>query len=267
MNWGLTCFFENIRDFGQVADIFPDSPIRYVEIRGERPFFSPADITETNLRFMKKVIEKVGLKVTLHATFYDINLASMNPFLQEANLKCYLEYLHLAKTVGAEIMVVHGGLIHKDAAGIQKLTQIARENLVHNLRKLGDAASQKGIRIGLENSPPNKNLLLVPNWTEQISILREVDHPAVGAVFDMAHAHLHDLNLAEYFEHIEPHLIEIHIHNNNGREDLHLGINRGEIDYGLFFREYTTDVPIIMEIRNISEALESIEWVRCFERK
>jgi len=267
LNWGLTCFFENIRDFNQVEDILPDSPIRYVEIRGERPFFSPADITEADLRFLKKVIEKVGLKVTLHATFYDINLASMNPFLQEANLKCNLEYLRLAKNVGAEILVVHGGMIHKDAAGIQKLTQIARENLVHNLKKLGDAASRKGIRIGLENSPPNKNVLLVPDWNEQISILREVDHPAVGAVFDMAHAHLHDLNLAEYFEHIEPYLIEIHIHNNNGREDLHLGINRGEIDYGLFFSEYTSEVPIIMEIRNISEALESIEWVRHFERQ
>ena len=125
----------------------------------------------------------------------------------------------------------------------------------------------KGFESDWKTRPPNKNLLLVPNWNEQISILREVDHPAVGAVFDMAHAHLHDLNLAEYFEHIEPHLIEIHIHNNNGREDLHLGINRGEIDYGLFFGEYTTEVPIIMEIRNISEALESIEWVRCFERK
>ncbi len=266
MNWGLTCFFENIRDFGQVADILPDSPIRYVEIRGERPFFSPVDISEEDLRFIKEVIKKAGLKVTLHATFYDINLASMNPFLQDANLKCYLEYLRLAEAIGAEIVVVHGGLIHKDAVGIQKLSQIGRENLVQNLRKLGDAASQKGIRIGLENSPPNKNVLLIPGWNEQISILKEVDHPAVGAVFDMAHAHLHDLNLAEYFEQIEKYLIEIHIHNNNGREDLHLGINRGEIDYGLFFREYATDVPIIMEIRNISEAMESIEWVRNFER-
>lgn len=247
-----------------MADILPDSPIRYVEIRGERPFFSPADLTESDLKYFREIINKAGLKVTLHATFYDINLVSMNPFLQEANLKCYLEYLHLAEAVGAEIMVVHGGLIHKDAAGIHKLTQIARENLVHNLKRLGDASSQNGIRIGLENSPPNKNILMVPTWNEQISILKEVDHPSVGAVFDMAHAHLHDLNLAEYFEHIEPHLVEIHIHNNNGREDLHLGVNRGEIDYGLFFREYTTDVPIIMEIRNLNEAFESIEWVRQF---
>jgi sugar phosphate isomerase/epimerase len=266
MHWGLTCFFEDVRDFVKIVDILPQSPLEYVEIRGERPFFSPADTTIDNLQFIKDIIRECGLKVTMHATFYDINLASMNPFLQQANLKCYYEYLNLAETIGAEIMVVHAGLIHKDAAGIMKLMQISRDNLVQNLRKLGDVALQKGIRIGLENSPPNKNVLFIPSWKEQISILKEVDHQAVGAVFDMAHAHLHDLNLAEYFENIEKHLIEIHIHNNNGREDLHLGINKGEIDYDSFFRGHPVDVPVIMEIRNITEALESIEWVKEFER-
>jgi sugar phosphate isomerase/epimerase len=266
MHWGLTCFFEDVRDFGKIVEIIPQSLIEYVEIRGERPFFSPADTTTEDLLFINGIIRECHLKVTMHATFYDINLASMNPFLQKANLKCYYEYLNLAETIGAEIMVVHAGLIHKDAAGNKKLMQISRNNLVQNLRNIGDAALQKGIRIGLENSPPNKNVLFIPGWKEQISILKEVDHQAVGAVFDMAHAHLHDLNLAEYYENIKKHLIEIHIHNNNGREDLHLGINKGEIDYDSFFRGHTTDVPVIMEIRNITEALESIEWMKEFEK-
>lgn len=265
MNWGVTCFFENIKDFKIVGKILPRTPVKYIELRGERPFFSPADTSSAEIDYFKKIIKAANLKVTMHSTFYDINLASINPYIQEAILKCYFRYLELGKSVGAKIMVLHGGLIHKDAAHIKKLVQISRNNLIQNLRQLGDFAFEKGIKIGLENSPPNKNSLFVSNWQEHVDILETVNHRNVGAVFDMAHAFLHKLDLGEYYHNIKKYLIEVHIHNNNGKEDQHLGITKGKIDYTSFFKMHRISVPIIMEIRNMEEALESILWIKEME--
>ncbi len=247
-----------------IAEIAPQFPVEYIEIRGEQPFFAPEVLDETDLRFFRETIGKAGVRVTLHATFYDINLATINQDVREGVLRSYGRYLDLAREIGAENMVVHAGLLHKDAAGIDTLRRLARKNLVENLRWLGDEAQRRGVRIALENSPPNRNLLMVPDCAHHLSVLKEVAHPAVGAVLDMAHAHLHGLDLLDYLRCIEPYLIELHVHNNHGQEDEHAGMTRGEIDYATIFRRHPVNVPVIMEIRNFQEAMESLEWIKKF---
>ncbi len=267
MKWGITCFFARKADFSVIKEIAPAYPLDYLEIRGERPFFSPDDLTTEELAFFREVIGQSGLKVTLHSTFYDINLASFNSSLKQANLECYKKYLDLGADLGAEILVVHAGYLHRDAAGEPSLRQLARQTLLDNLRQLGDYAEVKGLTIGLENSPPNKNMLMIPGWQEHLNILQELNHPRVKALFDMAHAYLHGLDLQEYYQRIKPWLMEIHAHNNDGREDQHLSMSRGKIDYRAFFRKTRPEVPIIMEIRNFDEAIESLEWIRAVERE
>ncbi|MCK5454886.1 MAG: sugar phosphate isomerase/epimerase, partial [Calditrichia bacterium] len=134
INWGITCFFENRNEFAKVAELAPLYPVKYLEIRGERPFFSPEDISPEDLDFFREIIAKSGLKVTLHATFYDINLSTINSYLRQATLQCYQKYLDLASELHAEVMVVHAGLIHKDAAANREIQNIAKSNLIENLR-------------------------------------------------------------------------------------------------------------------------------------
>ena len=267
MEWGITCFFQNQADFEVVAELAPNYPIRYIEIRGEQPFFAPEVLSDSDIDFFRKILTRAGVNVTLHSTFYDINLATINSFLKKATLDCYRNYLDLAQQIGAKVMVLHGGYLHKDAIGIPELVHIARQNLLDNLKILGDYGEQKGVVIGLENSPPNRNMLMVPDWEQQLEILRKLNHPNVKAVWDMAHAYLHGLDLYDYYRYIKEYLVEIHIHNNDGREDLHLGIQRGKIDYRSFFLKNKVAVPAIMEIRTFSDALESLEWIKQFENK
>ncbi len=265
MEWGITCFFRNKAEFEVVAELAPRYPVRYIEIRGEQPFFAPEVLSDSDVDFFRDILTRAGVKVTLHSTFYDINLATVNSFLKQATVACYKNYLDLAQRIGAEVMVLHGGYLHKDATGIPELLRLARENLLENLKILADYGAQRGVVIGLENSPPNRNMLMVPDWEKQIELLEELNHPNVKAVWDMAHAFLHGLDLNEYYRHIKDYLIEIHVHNNNGEEDLHLGIHRGSIDYRTFFSANKVAVPAIMEIRTFSDALESLEWIKQFE--
>ena len=264
MKWGVTCFFENRRDFAKVLEIAPQFPLSYLEIRGEQPFFAPEVLSEKELDFFRNIIDRSGLKVTLHSTFYDINLATINSFLRKATLECYRRYLDLAGELGAEIMVLHGGLLHRDAVDIPELLKTAQRNLVDNLRSLADYAAGKGVKIGLENSPPNRNHLMIPGWQQQVEILKATNRPNVGAVFDVAHAYLHRLDIETYYRKIEPYLIEIHAHNNDGSDDQHRAIGRGVIDYAALFGNHRVTVPVVLEIRNFAEAIESLEWIQKF---
>ena len=104
IDWGITCFFENREEFAKVAELAPLYPVKYLEIRGERPFFSPEDLHTKELSFLREIIAKTGLKVTVHATFYDINLSTINSYLRQATLQCYQKYLDLAAELHAEVL-------------------------------------------------------------------------------------------------------------------------------------------------------------------
>jgi sugar phosphate isomerase/epimerase len=265
INWGLTCFFKDRGNFEKVVGLLRQFPLKYLEIRGERPFFSPEDLSREDILFFRTNIEKSGLSVTLHATFYDINLATINSYLRKANLKCYKTYLDLGKKINVRTMVIHAGSQHRDAANIKELWNLARSNLVENLKILGDYAAAKNICLALENSPPNLNPLLVYNWQSHRDILKRVNHPNVQAVLDIAHAHLHQLDISQYYRNIKNELVEMHIHNNDGRQDLHNAIDDGTIDYEKFFRANKVTVPVIMEIKNVAEAVRSLQWIKRFE--
>lgn len=266
INWGLTCFFENRRQLIKVVDLARTYPmLKYIEIRGERPFFSPEDLKREDIKFFRTVIEKSGLAVTLHATFYDINLSTINSYLRKANLQCYKTYLDLAQQINAHIMVLHGGYMHYDMVGITSLRTMARNNLIENLKILGDYAAERNIFIALENSPPNRYHLMVKDWQSHKRILKAVNHPRVKAILDIAHAHLHRLDISRYYQNIKNYLVELHVHNNDGKSDLHTAIDEGTIDYQKFFEQNTIDVPVIMEIRNISEAIQSLRWIKRIE--
>ncbi len=198
----------------------------------------------------------------MHATFYDINLSTINSYLRKANLQCYKTYLDLGEQIHAQTMVLHGGYMHYDMLGLKALTAMAKNNLIENLRILGDYAAKRNIFIALENSPPNRYHLMVKDWRDHKHILDAVDHPHVKAILDVAHAHLHHLDIERYYRNIRKYLVELHVHNNDGRSDLHTAMDEGTIDYQKFFQQNNMDVPVIMEIRNIAEAIQSLRWIK-----
>ena len=265
IKWGLTCFFRNRRNFSRIIGLARQFPLQYLEIRGERPFFSPEDLSQNDIRFFGNTIEKAGLSVTLHATFYDINLSTINSYLKKATLQCYRRYLDLGQKINAQTMVIHPGSRRYVAAGLKRLWNLARSNVVENLQVLGDYAAAKNICLALENSPPNRNPLLVYHWKHHKDIIKRVNHPKVRAVLDVAHAHLHGLDISQYYRNIRNSLVGLHIHNNNGHEDLHNSVEDGVIDFETFFRNNKVKVPVIMEIRNVAEAVKSLKWTQKIE--
>lgn len=266
VNFGATVFFNQVNEFSRVTEIAKQYPLlSYVEFRGEFPFFFPNITPEQDLDFFREILRQAGLRCTLHSTEYDVNLASLNRDLRAAAVECYKKYIDLAARVGAEVVVVHGGVLYQEYTQ----TPDAGENILragHLLRRsllaLSDYAAGKKLVIGLENSPPGADYALVFDADSQIEFLKSINRPNVKALVDIAHAFLRGLDLENYLNRIKPFLCEIHAHNNWGKNDDHLGLHHGKINFEALLRHSAFQkVPVIMEIKSYQEAVATFEWL------
>ena len=268
IRFGATCFFNTPDEFSLVVDVARKYPfIQYVEFRGERPFLFP-DVTPMNeVKYFKDLLKQAGLRNTLHTTMYDINLATLNPWLKDANITCYKKYLDLAEYLESELIVVHGGEISNDFMNSplqDDFLDIARGHLCESLTTLAEYGQSKGVKIALENSPPRRNeARIVFNPETQIKIIKQINHPNLGGLLDFAHAFLFKLDITDYLRKIRQHLFEIHAHNNFGDNDEHLGLVNGGIDYAsLLKKPEAQGIPFIMEIGSYEEVISTLEWLK-----
>ena len=267
IQFGATCFFNTSDQFSLVVEVAKQFPlIKYVEFRGERPFLFPDITPKEEVKNYKDILKKAGLKSTLHTTMYDVNLATLNPWLKDANINCYKKYVDLAEYLESEVIVVHGGLIFEEFVNSplkDGFISVAEKHLCESLSALADYGMKKGVKVALENSPPKKKgMRIVYNPETQIKILQKLNHPNLGALLDFAHAYLFKLDLLDYLQQIKPYLFEIHAHNNNGEDDDHFGLPQGEIDYEPILKHYgVNDVPFIMEIESYEQVMSTLEWL------
>ena len=267
IQFGATVSFDTPKEFDiilQIEQYFPF--MKYVEYRGERPFCFPGVTPQEKLDYYKSVLGKTSIRSTFHSTMYDINLATLNPWLKDANIACYREFIDLASDLGSEVLVVHGGHLNKDAKHTKRyehFLEIAEANLCESLTELADYGQPRGVKIAVENLPPTSEQLIIWNIENHLKILNRVNHPNCGALFDMAHAFLHGLDVLDYLVKIRPHLFEIHAHNNMGELDDHQGLTNGKMDYLPILQHADThDVPFIMEIKSYEEVMQTLQWLK-----
>jgi len=267
IQFGATCFFNTPNEFPLVVEVAKKYPfVKYVEFRGEHPFLFPGVTPKKDISSYKNILKKSGLKNTLHTTMYDINMATLNPWLMDANIACYKKYLDLGAYLESEVIVVHGGKLFEEFMNSpmkQDFIELAENHLCESLAQLADYGQEKGVKVALENSPTSpESLKIVRDPDSQIKIIKRINHSNLGALLDLAHAHLFKFDIADYLRKIKPYLFEIHAHNNFGEKDEHWGLTKGNIDYRSILKQSEIhDVPFIMEIESYEEVITTLEWL------
>ncbi len=266
IQFGATVFFLEAKDFSMVQQVARQFPwLQYVEFRGEYPFCFPDYTPERYLVDYKIALAQSSLKSTLHSTMYDINLASLNPWLKDGNIACYKKSIDLASFLESEVIVVHAGFIPEEFAhGPLKdhFRVLAEKHLKETLYELAEYGVKKQVKIAVENAPVEPRHPFIDSPETHRKLIESIDHPNLGALIDIAHANLRDIDIPAYLEHLRPYLFEIHAHNNLGEKDDHLGLHHGVIDYQkiLSYPEIQ-DIPFIMEIHSYEEVMQTLTWL------
>jgi sugar phosphate isomerase/epimerase len=263
---GVSTGFFTFADFEDFVQKVKEFDVDYIEFKADPPNFYLLGLDDHKLEFVKRKLSAYDIKPIVHTTIYDVNLASLNPTIREASVKTTLDCLELAKKLGAEIFVVHGGNLPSNYS--LKLMEKANENLLLSLQELVKVAEKREVIIGLENNSKVYNHSMVKNVDEHLLFLKKINSKYLRAVLDIGHANLYKLSIEDYTRKIKDFLVEIHLHNNLGEKDNHFPLDQGKIDIERFLElvdELDISVPLILEMISLEDYQRSFNFLR--ERK
>ncbi|RKY24665.1 MAG: hypothetical protein DRP83_07325 [Planctomycetota bacterium] len=165
---------------------------------------------------------------SLHA-FYgnDLDISVPNDQARQVAVEVMQDEGRLALALGGPIVVVHcSGIFPENLTPEEH--RVRRSCLRQSIDELGRFGQANGVRYAFENLPPYH--AIGSDVAELAEILREVDSPAAGMCFDIAHANLAG-NPVEAIAQAGERIIYTHVCDNLGRVDDHLLPFTGQIDF------------------------------------
>ena len=182
-------------------------------------------LNKRRIKNLKEIGEAQNLDFVVHAPWAGINIAAPNPFLRRTILKRLEKSLVYAGQLGCRLWLFHPG--SKTALSHIYPGKDWQQNLI-SVRSLLRVARREGVEIAIENTPePFPSLMKSVN--DFLRFYDELDDN-IGMVLDVAHANLNN-QIQDFIKQFSKKIVHIHVSDNYGANDVHLGIGYGNIDW------------------------------------
>lgn len=166
-------------------------------------------------------------------------------------LRGHLNLMEQAAELGGRTYVIHLGF---GTWSSDSEKHAVWERVRRALDELAPRAESLGMTLALENGfTPD---YLVQSAEELISFVVDYGNPAVGICYDSGHAHIAE-GVLPVLKILSPHIVTVHLHDNNGKEDQHLIPGQGTIDWPALVT-VLSQCPRLKHIE--TEAANSKQW-------
>ncbi|UCC33459.1 MAG: sugar phosphate isomerase/epimerase [Candidatus Bathyarchaeota archaeon] len=249
---GLSTLFCLGEPFNALVKRLYEVDVSYVELVDE----GLHRLDKKRIKVLKVIAQSKDLDLMLHSPFADINIASSNSILRKTVLKIQKESLIHAYHLDCQVWVFHPGL----RTGVSYF--YPERDWQHNLesvRTLLKVAGEYGVNIAIENGPSPLPFLMrnVEDFSRFYNELGE----DIGLTFDVAHANL-DNQIPDFVMHLSDRIIHVHVSDNDGISDAHLGIGYGKIDWKTVaetIKEVSYNNIIVLEsMDHVEESLQKL---------
>lgn len=183
----------------------------------------------------------------LHAPFAELCPAAIDPLVRAVTRRRFLQAAALAKRYGAEKMVVHSGFIPL----VYYPEWFAPQSAAFWREFLNDV---DGLTLCVENVMETS-----PDVLRQIA--EQVNDPRLRICFDVGHAFCQSGELAPWLDALAPYVSHVHLHNNHGSSDEHLGLPDGTLDMAAVIRQLEALAPQATYTLEVRSARASVEWL------
>jgi len=174
---------------------------------------------KTDTAELKRLLADHRLSLVSHTAWY-LPFGSPYPELRDTAVKIVSGYLPFLQEVGAGSVTVHANW----ASGLFDDRECVDFQLLA-LEPLVREAHRFGIRVLYEPLDTPRDTL--ENLARVVCGL-----PGLGVHLDVGHAHIRGLSPESFFLRFPGKIEQIHLHDNLGREDLHLPLGTGSIPWG-----------------------------------
>jgi sugar phosphate isomerase/epimerase len=182
-------------------------------------------LNQRRVRNLKETAKANNIDLVVHAPWAGINIAVPSPILRRAVLKRLQKSISYAKQLDCQLWLFHPG--SKTALSHIYPGEDWQLNL-DSVRTLLRVARIEGVEVAIENIPePYPNLMKSTGDFQRF--YEELDDD-IGMVLDVAHANLNG-QIQDFMKQFSKKIVHIHVSDNDGVNDLHLGIGYGSIDW------------------------------------
>jgi sugar phosphate isomerase/epimerase len=199
-------------------------------------YLSGAVLDQIEKQDIEKLVERLDWnpKLTLHAPFMDMNPGAMDPMVRSVTQVRFRQILAVAAILKPRAVVFHGAYDRWRYSGRK---DIWLENSIETWQKVMETAVKIGLRVAVEN--------VFDEEPEALQMLIEkIDNPDFGFCFDTGHFNLFSkVTMEQWFESLGRRLVEVHVHDNDGKADSHWALGRGNIDFEKFFGLLNAHAP------------------------
>jgi sugar phosphate isomerase/epimerase len=218
MNSPVRPVLEEIENIGEMG-------FNFVELTMDAPQ-AHYSIVDAQREMIVQGLARFQMGMVCHLPTF-ISTADLTPGIRQASVKEVMKSLEVAAFLQPLKVVLHPSYI----AGMGPLVrEVAEKYAFESLEAIVEKAHGLGLCLCLENMFPGARWLVNPE--DFIDILGKF--PTINLTLDTGHAHINDSEERRCFRFIElfPDRIgHIHASDNFGREDSHLPIGAGSVDF------------------------------------
>ena len=209
---------------------------------------------EEKIKQHKRVIKNFKGRISVHGPFVGIRQTHRDHLLKEAVKKRMQMIYEMVKELKPEVLVMHSGIIGDIKRWnlldfwLEETTKFWKEEI--------KKYEKEGIKIVIENLVEETPDIL-------IELCKGVNNHFFALCLDIGHMNVFSkLRPSEWVKKMGKRLQYVHLHDNNGENDEHLPVGKGNIDFDSFFENIKTrdDITIALELdhSNPEEKVENL---------
>jgi len=183
----------------------------------------PHTLTQPRVERLQEMKASYGLRYSVHAPFTDVNLSADDDYVRNAIMERLETSVKWASELG-EVLVFHPG---NSTVAERVSPGSAWDSNLQSVRRLLRFAEDHGVKALIENVP--EPFPYVMKSVEHFARFFEEIGEA-GMVLDVAHANLRGEAL-EFIRRFGDRMEHVHVSDNDGGSDIHLGVGEGSIDW------------------------------------
>jgi sugar phosphate isomerase/epimerase len=222
---GLSMLYMLSESFGKMVTELYKVQTQYIEVVDE----GYHTLNKKRVAILNEAAKMHDLKFSVHAPFADINPASPSKPMLNASMKRLKQSLQSACDLDAYLWVFHPG----SKSGISSF--YPEQDWKQNAASIGElhaTAKNLGLNIAMENLPEKYHFLMKKPEDFQ-RFYKETGLEEIGIVLDTGHANL-EAQIEPFLQQLPKKIVHVHISDNHGETDEHLGLGYGKINWHEF---------------------------------
>jgi sugar phosphate isomerase/epimerase len=252
---GVSMLYCLTEPFSKMVAQIPQTGTKYVEVVDD----GLHTLDKRRVSKLKELGESYGLEFTVHAPFAGINIATPSRLLLNATLKRLKQSIVNASTLECRLWIFHPAM----KTGISMF--YPGKDWVRNLesvRSLLRYARQHNVEPAIENV---MEPFIMKTAEDFKRFCRELDDE-IGMVLDTGHAHLYG-ELENFLTGLSDKIVHMHVHDNDGKSDRHLGVGCGSVDwnrFGALVKETKFEGVVVVEsVDHVEESQDRLRRLLC----